>query len=96
MIFFSEKTWPHQTHSEQQPGKPGPISPSPVLFVNMMLSMRGLCLSVSKQLFVFAMLDSIMRPAGRPQPEWIPIYFPSPYPSSVKVASIRFDGNLKQ
>lgn len=83
------------THSEQRRGKPGPKSPTPLMFVNMMLSMRGLCLAVSKQLFVFEMLDSIVLPPGKHQPEWIPIYFPSPHPFRVKVGSIKFDGERK-
>lgn len=76
-------------------GEPGPISQTPLMFVNMMFRIRGLCLAVSKHLFVFEMLDSIVPPPGRTQPEWIPIYFPSPHPFSVKVGSIKFDGKLK-
>lgn len=84
-----------QTHSEQQPEKPGPISSTPVMFVNIMLNTSGLCLAVSKHLFVFEMLYSIALPPGRPEPEWIPMYLPSPYPFSVKEGSIMFDGKLK-
>lgn len=67
---------PHQTQAGAEAGEAGPISPAPVMFVNMMWNTRGLCLAVSKQLFVFDMLDSIVPLPGRPKPEWIPIYFP--------------------
>lgn len=85
----------HQRHPEQQQWKPGPIRPTPVMFVSIVLNTRGLCLAVSEQIFVFEMQDSIVLPPGSPQPEWIPIYFLSPHPFSVKVGSIMFDGELK-
>lgn len=47
--------WPHQRRPEQQRWKPGPIRPTPVMFVNIMLNTRGLCLAVSQQIFVFEM-----------------------------------------
>lgn len=56
--------WLHQTCSEQRQEKPGPIIRSPVKFVNKMLYTRGLCLAVSKQLFVFEMLESIVPPTA--------------------------------
>lgn len=65
------------------------------MLVNMMLNTRGLCSAASKQLFVQEMSDSIVLSAGRPQTEWIPIYFLSPCPFSVKVGGIKFDGDLK-
>lgn len=79
------------SNTDQQQGEPGPISPTRVMFVNMMWSTRGLCLALSKQPFVFDMLDSIVPLPGRTQPERIPTYFPSPHPFTVKVGSIKFD-----
>lgn len=66
------------------------------MFVNMMWSMGGLCLALSRRLFMFEMLDSIVLALGELQPEWIPIYFLSPHPFSVKVGSIKLDGKLSK
>lgn len=74
-------------------GKLGPTSPTPAMFFYRSWNRIWLCLAPSKQLFVLEMLDLIVLP-----PDLGLNRFPSVFqthPFSVKVGSIRFDGQLK-